>query len=438
MIQRFLNYINENNLFHPHEKVLLAVSGGIDSVVLAYLCKHINLNFSIAHCNFQLRGNEAFEDEQFVKSLAHELGVTCHVTRFETEQYSLENKISIQMAARELRYAWFRDVKQEFNYQYIATAHHANDQVETVLLNLAKGTGLKGVRGILPKHNGLVRPLLFAQRSEIENFALKHHIQWREDQSNVSVKYQRNAIRHLIVPEFEKINPNFILSVNQFTNRMMELEQMVEERVLYWKSKLLNIVQNVHYLHYALLDNVTYKDLILYELLKEYGFDNVEEIVQCTSGISGKSFISNQYWLVVDRNQFVITKIDDDQPVFAEMMIDSKKIILPNQIITFGVEDYQSKNFESSLTALFNYSKLVFPLVIRNWRIGDKFKPLGMGGKSKKVSDLLIDLKVPLNLKKKVLVIESQGNIIWVVGYRTSEEYKVLDQSSKVFKISIE
>ena len=438
MIQRFLNYIRQNNLFKPTEKVLLAVSGGLDSVVMTHLFYSSQIPFTIAHCNFQLRGEDSVGDALFVNQLGEKYGVEVFSTSFDTLKYKKNNNVSTQMAARALRYDWFKVLTKDLNINVIATAHHANDQAETVLLNLTAGTGIRGLRGIKPKSNDIVRPLLFATRIELEAYAKLHQLTWREDSSNASIQYKRNAMRHLVVPELEKLNPRFVSTIDQFTDNMAMLEILLHEQVEFWQKKVVNKAENIIYLDLNPLKELRYKSLILFELLKEYGFEETEEILRCSFSPSGKQFISKTHVLVVDRAQLVITPKETGEKI--NLSIDQNTTLIELFSTNMELETIESFNFENITkandVAFLDYAKLTFPLILRNWKHGDTFQPIGMGGKSKKISDVLIDAKVPNNLKDKVLILESGNKIAWVVNFRMSEEFKVSDKILKVLKIS--
>jgi tRNA(Ile)-lysidine synthase len=438
MIQRFLNYINQNNLFNSSERVLLAISGGLDSVVMCHLFYTAKIPFAIAHCNFQLRGNDSNEDESFVQQLGDNYNTTVHSIRFDTEKYVVANGVSIQMAARDLRYEWFRTLIQANHYQSIATAHHANDQVETILLNLTSGTGLRGLRGIKPQSHELVRPLLFATRKDLEKYATIHHLQWREDSSNASLKYKRNAIRHLVVPQLETLNPNFIASIIPFTHKMRLMEQLLDNQVDFWRNKVLTKIDEVTYIALQPFDGVSYKALLLYEILKEFDFETVDDILNCVDSIAGKAFHSVSHSLVIDRQQLVITPKSKVPCQQFEIAAETTHLIVGKSHFEIELIDQFSMNAmdKSKNLAYLDYSSLAFPLLLRKWAIGDTFKPLGMRGRSKKISDLLIDAKVPNNLKSHVWLLESNAEIIWVVGYQISETVKINAKTNKVLKIT--
>lgn len=439
MIHRFLKYINQNKLFKPTDKLLITVSGGLDSVVLAHLFYEAKFAFAIAHCNFQLRGNDSNLDELFVYQLAEKYGVEFFSIKFETEKYQIEKGISVQMAARELRYDWFNGIKSKNQFDYIVTAHHANDQLETVLFNLSKGTGLRGIRGIKPKNEFLIRPLLFATRDEILTYANDNKLQWREDISNSSTKYKRNALRHLVVPELKKINPSIENAVFQFTENMQQLELLLKSQIVFWREKIVKIENNITFIDLNPLENIDYKSLILFELLSEFGFQNVNEIVEASLSFSGKNFYSDNYHLVVDRAQLVIVEIENND--FEELEIEIKNSTYITKFGKFEVEilDNFSLNQikKNNNIAYIDLSKINGKLLLRTWKQGDTIKPLGMKGKSQKVSDILINEKVPVNLKSKILILENEDQIVWLAGYKMSEDFKLKNDLGKVLKISL-
>lgn len=439
MIHRFLKYINQNKLFKPSDKLLITVSGGLDSVVLAHLFYEAKFEFAIAHCNFQLRGNDSNLDELFVFQLAEKYGVEFFSVKFETEKYQIEKGISVQMAARELRYEWFNEIKSKNQFDYIVTAHHANDQLETVLFNLSKGTGLRGIRGIKPKNEFLIRPLLFATRDEILAYANDYNLQWREDCSNSSTKYKRNALRHLVVPELKKINPSIENAVFQFTENMQQLEFLLKSQVEFWRNKIVKTENKVTYIDLIQLEDLDYKSLMLFELLSEFGFQNVNEIVEASLSFSGKNFYSENYHLVVDRAQLVIVEIENKD--FEELEIEIKNSTYITKFGKFEVEilDNFSLNQIQKMNniAYIDLSKINGKLLLRTWKQGDTIKPLGMKGKSQKVSDILINEKVPVNLKSKILILENEDQIVWLAGYKMSEEFKLKNDINKVLKVSL-
>lgn len=430
---KFLEFIASRRLIDDGEKILLAISGGVDSVCLAYLFHSSPYEFAIAHCNFQLRGDDSDEDEFFVKNLAEKLNVPFHSIRFNTEKRSNEAGISIQMAARELRYEWFDSLIDEFKYHKIATAHHLNDSIETAIFNLAKGTGIAGLRGIKSIKGSVIRPILSATKKEILSFAKTKGYQWREDVSNQSEKYNRNYIRHSIVPKFLEINPSFENGFSETTDRLALAEQGLQLLIQNIKKQYLNVSDQQVTLAMEPFKEVT-DYVLLYELIKPYGFSlrQAKEILGAEN-TPGKGLLSKDCWLVRDRNQFVITKRFVE---VGEIEISTADRELKT---TFGRYKFdilsEVGDIKRSINvAMLDFDTLKFPLKIRSWKEGEKFVPLGMKGK-KKVSDFMIDNKIPLNLKKTYKVFTSGEEIIWLVGMRLDDRFKITDKTKKVYQI---
>ena len=427
MIPRFKQNIEKQNLFSVTDKILATVSGGVDSVVLCYLLKKLNFRFEIAHFNFKLRGTESDQDEEFVKELANQLDVRFHTNSFDTGNYAKKNGVSTQMAARELRFKWFEELKKESQLDYILTAHHKNDNVETVLLNLVRGTGHKGLVGIESKRNDLIRPLLPFTKEEIVGYAKKNKINWREDVSNESNKYKRNLIRNKVIPLFEELNPNF---VNTFSENISKFS----EETLVLNSQLEQVSSPVLIEE---IGNHLSPLLSIWNWIEQYGFtySDAKDIVASMSGESGKKFISNTHQLIKDRDTLILQELDN-KTNFEEIEL--------NEVGEYKISDYKLKislvkEVDFSLgerVAYFNASKLKFPLTIRKWEDGDKFQPLGMKG-MKKVSDYLIDTKVSLNEKEKQLVVVSDNQIIWLAGKRVDERFKVLQGLVSNYKMEL-
>ena len=433
MVKDFLDFISTNNLCDKGDKVLLAVSGGVDSVVLVRLFKEAGFNFAIAHCNFQLRGSESDGDEAFVRELARSSNVSCFVRSFDTKNYAVMHGVSTQMAARDLRYAWFADLIAEHGIKYIATAHHLDDSLETVLFNLAKGTGISGVRGILPKQNNLIRPLLFASKEGILSYAGNNDLQWREDSSNESTKYSRNLIRHEVVPVLKKINPSLISTFMQTRQRLEDAEKVLMEKVDQVRSEGLSFQgEDVYVPKEAIAGQPA---AVVEELLKPYGFNwqQVREVLSGLEGLAGKVFLSGSHQLNIDRSHLIISPLKGE---VGEEYIESHEEHAGNEVIKLRC--YQSDDINHLLRkkneASVDFDRLNFPLKLRKWKEGDVFCPLGMRGK-KKVSDFMIDEKIPLNLKERVCVIESAGEVVWVVGHRVDDRFKVRPDTKRIFNM---
>lgn len=437
MQKPFLDYIKKHALIKDDERVLLAVSGGIDSVVLAHLFKSSNLKFGIAHCNFQLRGIDSDNDAVFVKQLALDLDVPFYVKKFETKEHAVANGVSTQMAARELRYNWFHALLETFSYNKIAVAHHKNDNVETLIHNLTRGTSIAGLRGILPVFGKVIRPLLGVSRKELEQYAKTKKIQWREDVSNNHINYKRNFIRHEILPKFEALNPNYLEVINTSMGKNFEVELVFKDRVNKLKESLLRNT-NAETVQIALkaIKNEGIGPFLLSEILKSYGinYDQCVQILSMLNGNPGKQFNGVGYVVLIDRAHLIISPktnaATDDKLITA-----STAFVQSKGTFTFTKSKADIVIDKNEQSAFLDFGKLKFPLVLRNWKEGDFFMPLGMKGK-KKLSDFMIDSKIPLNLKKEQQVILSENNIVWVVGKRIDDRFKVTDKTKRIYIIT--
>lgn len=427
MLDKFNKYNTENDLFRPEDKLLVTVSGGVDSIVLCHLLKKYNANFAIAHCNFGLRAEESDKDECFVEELAEALEVNIHIKKFDTKEYLKNAGISIQMAARELRYQWFSELAKQKGYKYILTAHHQNDLLETVLLNLIRGTGIAGLHGIKPKAGNIIRPLLFATKEHVLKYAEENNLDWREDSSNESAKYQRNLLRLEVIPILKKINSNLEQTLHQSVEKISAAEAIFNQYIEGCRIDFLTKREHYVSLEFEFLKEEIEPHLILFELLRPYGFNysQSEDILRNLDNDAGKKYISSTYILVKDRTELIITEKSETN-IFLHIQIESNthQIYFPWSDSTIKIQT--TTGFEKTndfSVAYLNYEKLKFPITARLWKEGDSFHPLGMKGK-KKVSDFLNDLKIPLNLKENVSVILSGEDIVWVVGYRIDERYK--------------
>lgn len=433
-LQYFKDHISSNALFSEGDKVLLAVSGGKDSVLMAHLFKLAGYQFGIAHCNFGLRADESQRDESFVRILAATLDVPLHVTHFKTKDYAAANKISTQMAARTLRYDWFEEVSLSHNYEVIALAQHQDDVMETVLLNLTRGTGIAGLHGILPKRGKLIRPMLFLTREEIDQLIESNNFGYVEDSSNLSDDYARNKIRHHVVPQLKEINPGLGQTFQQNVRRFAETEMVLQNTVAILREQILMQGDHNWHLSIAKIKALHPRQLLLFELLKPFNFSEavVAEVLQSINKQSGTSFYSNTHRLIIDREDLIIDSLTDHskQPVvfihqqdhFIEL--PRHQISISSSVILF-FEKTSNKAFVDAV-------KLNYPLLVRNWQPGDKFSPMGMKT-FKKLSDFFIDEKVPLSEKEHVpLLINGNGEVIWVCGLRQDDRYKVTASTKKI------
>lgn len=432
-IQNFKDFISHNSLFAATDKILLAVSGGKDSVLMTHLFKLAGFDFGIAHCNFNLRGDESQRDESFVRMLANSLEVPLYVTQFKTKSYAAEHKISTQMAARDLRYNWFEEIREQNNYNFIALAQHQDDAMETVLLNLTRGTGIAGLHGILPKRDKLIRPLLFLSREQINELITKHNIDFVEDSSNLSADYARNKIRLKVIPHLKEINPNLEQTFEQNIQRFSETELVLQNAVSELRGSLLVKKQNSLHLSIARVRSLNPQRLFMFELLKPYGFSElvVIELLQALDKQSGTSFYSGSHRITVDREDLILSPITIENQQLAFIHVNDHSVNLQHRrmLMSFSDDPYFER---SSERAFVDADKLMFPLVVRPWQSGDKFIPLGMKS-FKKLSDFFIDEKIPLVEKADVpILINGNGEIIWLGGMRQDDRYKVTPTTKKV------
>jgi tRNA(Ile)-lysidine synthase len=433
-VKNFIDFIDQNNLFTQKSRVLVALSGGMDSVLMAWLFNAAGFDFGIAHCNFQLRGDEANSDQEFSRRLAEKLNVSFHTINFDTQKHANEQKLSVQMAARELRYQWFEQVRQQAGYDVVALAHHQNDTIETILLNLVRGTGVAGLHGILAKNGNLIRPMLFLTREDIQRNIQENGFEYVEDSSNLSAKYARNKIRLEVVPKLKELNPALEQTFERNLRHFKELEVLLQEKLSSLKKEL--FVYKDEEIHLPLKDvrGLFPQHLLLYGLLQDFGFNQstVDDIISSLDKHSGRVFESGEFLLVLDRQNLILT------PKTAKAM---KPIIINksdeeahfgNYRIAILHDDsplvIKGNPFSVSLDAL----KVSFPITLRSWEQGDWFKPLGMKTK-KKVSDFFVDQKIPLHNKADIpLFINGNGDIMWIGGYRPDERYKVDENTKKV------
>ena len=397
MLEEFLKYIEQNSLFDTQHKILLAVSGGIDSAVMADLFSRSDFEFALVHCNFCLRGDESDLDEAFVKALAKNYNVPFYSKKFDTEGYAKSKGISTQMAARDIRYEWFTALLKEKEYDFLATAHHKNDSLETILLNLAKGTGIAGLHGILPKNKTTVRPMLYADREMVRHYALGRKVAWKEDSSNQSVKYKRNMIRHEIIPVLKKINPSLENTLTSTVEKLRAAENIFREKIDTIKAVSFKEKQGEVFIDKSIILQEKEATIILYELIKRFGF-NYSQAKNIACKLSdnqsvGKFFESEDYRLNIDRQQLIIGK--KVSATVMEMLINHNSKTVQSDFFELNISEHDKDTYQITADkniAALDYAQLNFPLTLRKWRAGDWFMPLGMQQK-KKLSDFLIDEK---------------------------------------------
>jgi tRNA(Ile)-lysidine synthase len=446
LLKKFTGYIKKENLFQPKDKLLLAVSGGVDSVVVCELCQQVGFEFIMAHCNFQLRGQESERDEQFVKDLAKKYNVEIFVKKFSTEKYAEENKLSIQVAARELRYDWFKSIIAEQKINWIVTAHHANDNIETLLINFFKGTGISGLRGILPKHGKIIRPLLFAKKAELVEFARENNLNYVEDSSNLSDKYTRNYFRNQIIPTVQKVFPQAEDNLLNNIDRFKDIEKLYQQSIFLHKKKLLE--QKGNEIHIPVLKLLKAQPLttIVYEIIKDFGFSSnqTDEVIELLNSDSGKYVQSASHRILKNRNWIIISPLNT---VIAEnILIEEKDNTIPFPNGALKIENLSTTNYKhvyrtgglqtTNNVACLDADEITFPLLLRKWKQGDYFYPLGMN-KKKKLSRFFIDQKLSLTEKENTWVLEMNKKIVWIIGQRIDDRFKVNPKTKNMLKITL-
>lgn len=438
MIDQLKQFVTTNNLFNSGHKILLAVSGGIDSMVMLHLMKQSGNEIGVAHCNFQLREQESEDDATFVQTTAEMLGIPFFKARFETTLYAQENKISIQMAARELRYTWFENIRKTNGYDFIATAHNSDDSIETFFINLSRGCGLDGLTGIKPNSGNLIRPLLFASREQITLYARRKGVNFREDSSNATDKYLRNYIRHNVLPILDSANENFRKGIHTTVQNLIG-SQVNYNFLLSNEIKSLSTECNgtVRF-DIQKIKAFPHSVSILWELLSRFGFnrDLCAEIAASLDAQPGKVFLSHSHRLIKDREQLIVTQLYLQENSVFYVEHDSIPLGLPFQLRQ-SIEDIESFALSrDKLVAALDYQMLEWPLIIRKWRQGDYFAPLGMEN-LKKVSDFLIDQKLSLYDKENTWVLESGNKIVWVMGLRIDHRFRVKDTTKRVLVMKL-
>ncbi len=419
--------------FTANDTILLAVSGGKDSVLMAHFFKAAGYPFAIAHCNFNLRADESQRDESFVRILAATLEVPFHVTHFKTKDYAAAHKVSTQMAARSLRYEWFEEIRLKHDYAAIALAQHQDDAMETILLNLTRGTGIAGLHGIMPSRGHLIRPLLFLSRVDIDKLVLSEHIDYVEDSSNLSTNYARNKIRLKVIPELKQLNPNLEETFEHNIRRFADTELVLRNVVTGLSAKLLRHHHQDIHISIAAIKALHPAKLLFFELLRPYAFSEPVsiEILESLDKQSGTSFYSSTHRATIDREDVIISIKPSELPENAFIHGNEEGVNIGNRYIALSYSAVP--HFEQdSHKAFADADLLIYPLVVRSRQPGDKFMPMGMK-KQKKLSDFLIDEKVPLNEKDQIpVLINGNGEVIWIAGWRQDERYKITASTKKV------
>lgn len=430
------NFVQLNNLFNAEDAILLAVSGGKDSVLMTHLFAQSGFKFAIAHCNFNLRDTESLRDQLFVQDLANKLNVKFYVTQFDTLNYAKENKVSVQMAARSLRYSYFEQIRAKESFAKIAVAQHQNDATETVLINLIRGTGIKGLHGIKAERDFIIRPMLCFTADEIEEIVLKNNIHYVEDSSNTVTKYMRNKVRLEIIPKMKELNPSLEKTFQQNLNYFNELETLLNENVKNLVKEIIEIKENHISISFENIRKLKPQKLLLFELLNPYGFNasQIENLITGISNISGKQFFSDSHILTIDRDCILINTIKIKQTQELKIFEAAAEVEFNDVDIKIKNSEALPTSFKGNNNLLFvDADALIFPLTLRYWREGDVFKPFGMKG-FKKLSDYFIQQKLPQQQKANIpLLINGNGEMIWICGFRNDDRYKVNSNTKKIF-----
>ncbi len=440
MKEQLNNFIVNNNLFSKKDCIAVAVSGGIDSTVLLNLLYTLSYNCIVLHCNFQLRNEESNNDEKFVKEISLKYNYEFITKKFDTKQYADDNGISIQMAARELRYNFFEETRQKYNCKLIVTAHHADDNIETFFINLLRGSGLKGISGIPIKYGKIVRPMLFATREEIYNYAKANNIEWREDSSNKSVKYMRNKIRHNIIPMLEDIKPGskktILRNIEHFKNTEILLKELLSDKI----EKIVVQNNNEIFININELTTSNSGKTILYEIISQYGFNpkQINKIWETINSFSGKMFYSKNYCLNKDREQIIISPIKKDNHKFKYYIDNEQDWISEPFEMSIKKTNWNSNQeiLKNKNIAILDADIIEFPLVIRRWNHGDYFQPFGMKG-FKKLSDFFIDEKISIIEKEKIWIIESSNKICWIINQRIDDRFRITNNTKNVITLQL-
>jgi len=441
--EKFRLYVERNELFGRGDRILLTVSGGVDSMVLLHLFAEQGYRIGVAHCNFQLRGRESDEDEVLVREEADRFGVPCYNRRFDTQSEMERTGESMEMAARRLRYAWFDNLCEEHGYDIIAVAHHADDSIETFFINLLRGTGLRGLTGIHAQHGKVVRPLMFASRREILEYAVTHKIPYREDSTNRSPKYLRNKIRLGLIPRIREINPKFTDLMRRNLTRLTDAQLFVNAAVEHMRRDVVTESDGIATIHIDRIESSYPRNYAIYELLSSaYGFKGEVTDALCRAlahGHTGRRFYSRDYVAVIDRGTIVVSRIRPGDSCETTLQEGAVRGYCGNSVLYFercDIDDIRDFGVPPQIAQI-DADRLRFPLTMRRWQEGDWFVPFGMTGR-KKISDYLIDHKVPIPEKERQFVLLSGDDIVWLIGRRIDDRFRITERTENVLRITRE
>ena len=440
MLAKLKAHIESNHLFNTRDRLLLGVSAGVDSMVLAHLLKELPFDFFLAHMNFGLRGQESDLDADFVEQWGRRHGIITHILKVNIEGHAKKNQLSIQMAARALRYDWFSELASLHKCTAILTAHHADDNLETVLFNLTKGTGIRGLRGMKIQQGLLVRPLLIFDKQEILNHAQEHHICWREDASNVSNKYVRNKLRNKVLPVLKEVNPSVLQTFSDTQVRLIATEMLLDQKVSDLKVQYFKLGK-IDCLDVSWVRDHPLDSLLLFELLDGYqlGYTQFKQIFRSVVQNHSAMFYWDAYQLNVDRHKVWIGTTDQTIDPAARRTIANavEAVAFYDHQFTFNLISSTTEPVDKSLNiAYLDMEKLTFPFTLRKWEKGDYFYPLGMKQK-KKVSDFLVDQKIPRIMKESILILASKQEICWLAGLRIDDRFSLKNSTKDILKVEM-
>ena len=435
MLEKFKENIEKNFPYLKGKKLLLACSGGVDSVVLVNLMDSLEYDIALAHCNFSLREKESDMDADFVEDLAKTFSIPVFVETFDTHKYANDFRISTQMAARDLRYAWFEELLKNFKYDYVLTAHHLDDDLETFFINLTRGSGLKGLIGIPKINEGIVRPMLQISRTEVEIYAKEKKLKWREDKTNLETDYLRNKLRIEVLPKFKQLNTSVLKNYQKTQNILQDAYQLLQDYIAIVYQSVVVEEKDSYIIDIEKLKEFPNTKALIYELFKDFGFTEWEDIWNLLDAQTGKQVFSSSHILLKNRGNLILTKRETNKEV-DEFFIqdDATEIIFPIHL-TFEIGKYLDIN-DSSIIQV-DPEKLVYPLKLRKWQVGDSFRPFGMKGR-KKLSKYFKDEKVAITTKEKTWLLLSEEKIVWVIGFRMDDNFKVNPNSKKALRIKCE
>ncbi|MFD2602809.1 tRNA lysidine(34) synthetase TilS [Flavobacterium suzhouense] len=435
MLSEFKEHLAVNFPFFKESKLLVAVSGGVDSVVLVHLLKQLNYDVAIAHCNFGLRGEESDGDEKFIRSYASYNAINIFVTHFDTKTFAIDNKLSIQVAARQLRYIWFQELLEENSLDYLLTAHHLDDNIETFLINFSRGTGIEGLTGIPQRNGNIIRPLLPFTRENIERYASENSISWREDSSNASDKYLRNRLRHNIIPEIKELNPSFTDSFIQTINNLQQSASLVHDAAIVMYQQIVSEKEGQKHIDIGQLKRLPNFKAYLYQWLNPFGFTSWDDIYALVDAQSGKQIFSANYRLLKDRTVLILEPLKPSDRKVYEISEGLSQI---NESLIIKLELVDKISSESTKNVVFVNNNLIkFPLFVRKWKEGDYFCPTGMNGQKKKVSKFFKDEKMTLSEKEDTWILTSGNEIIWIIGRRADDRFKIRNTTDTILKIEL-